>query len=79
MNEVRQGGYNSTKDIVVDICNFNISDSIQFRWLQTSSIMTNNDILRDVWILDNLEISITTYEHGNVQLFKETFDGGILK
>ena len=78
VNEVCQGGNNSTQDIMVDICNFNSSDSIQFRWLQTSRIK-NNDILRDVWILDNLEISITTYEHGNVQVFEETFDGGILK
>ena len=78
VNEVHRGGNNSTKDIMVDICNFNISDSIQFRWLQTSTIQSN-DFLRDVWILDNLEISINTSEHGNVQLFKETFDGGILK
>ena len=78
VNKVRPGGNNSTEDIMVDICNFNISDSIQFRWLQTSTI-NDNDILRDVWILDNLEISINTSDHGNVQLFKETFDGEILK
>ena len=78
VNEVLQGGNNSTEDIKVDICNFNISDSIQFRWLQTSSI-ASNDFLRDVWILDNLEISINTCEHGTVQLLKETFDEGILK
>ena len=78
VNEVRQHGDNSTQDIMVHICNFNISDSIQFRWLQTS-IIENNDFLRDVWILDNLEISISTCEHGIVQLFKEDFDGGILK
>ena len=78
VNKVRRGGNNSSEDIKVDICNFNISDSIQFRWLQTSTIKSN-DIVRDVWILDNLEISINTSEHGNVQLFKETFDGGILK
>ena len=78
VNNVRRGGNNSTKDIMVDICNFYISDSIQFRWLQTSSIQSN-DTLRDVWILDNLEISINTFEHGNVQLFKETFDEEILK
>ena len=78
MNKVRLYNNNATEDIIVDICNFNISDSIQFRWLQTGTI-TNNDILRDVWILDNLEISINTSDHGNVQLFKETFDGEKLK
>ena len=78
VNEVHRDSNNSTEDITVDICNFNISDSIQFRWLQTSTILSD-DALRDVWILDNLEISINTSEHGNVQLFKETFDGGILK
>ena len=78
VNKVRLYNDNVTEDIIVDICNFNISDSIQFRWLQTSNI-TDNDILRDVWILDSLEISINTSEHGNVQLFKETFDGEILK
>ena len=65
VNESRQNGTNSTAKIMVDICNINISDSIQFRWLQTS-FLRNGDILRDVWILDNLEISITTSEHGNV-------------
>ena len=78
VNKVRLYNNNATEDIIVDICNFNISDSIQFRWLQTSNI-TDNDILMDVWILDNLDISINTSEHGNVQLFKETFDGEILK
>ena len=78
VNEARQNGSNSTAKIMVDICNFNSSDSIQFRWLQTSTIQ-NDEIIKDVWILDNLEISITTSEHGNVQLFNEAFDGVTLK
>ena len=67
---------NSSINATIDICNFNISDFIQFRWLQTSYV---NSGVRDVWILDNIKISIVTSEHGNIVLLSETFDLRMLK
>ena len=38
------------------ICNFSLSDSLQFRWLQTSNVQPNK--IRDVWFMDNITINL---------------------
>ena len=35
---------------VIQVCNFNLNDSIQFRWLQTSQFRPGG--IKDVWLMD---------------------------
>ena len=65
--------------IKINICNFNTSDIVQFRWLQTSEINTNINRSRDVWIIDEIEISVVTPDLDSVTLLNETFDSGSLE
>ena len=67
-------GMNRQEIVMEGICNFCVSDSIQFRWLQTISQNPNNMQVRDTWILDDINISITTAEDVAVNLLIETFD-----
>ena len=76
VEQTRLSEDNSSTNATIDICNFNVSDFIQFRWLQTSSVDSG---LQDVWILDNIKISIATSEHGNITILSETFDLRMLK
>ena len=40
----------------IQVCNFNLSNSVQFRWLQTS--LFRSDGIKDVWFMDNINITL---------------------
>ena len=40
----------------IQVCNFNLNNSIQFRWLQTSQFRP--DGIKDVWLMDNINITL---------------------
>ena len=40
----------------IHICNFSLSDSLQFRWLQTSLIIRTG--IYEVWFMDNITINL---------------------
>ena len=40
----------------IQVCNFNLSNSVQFRWLQTS--LFRRDGIKDVWFMDNINITL---------------------
>ena len=64
----------SEEDITINVCNISTDDiSLQFRWLQTSTLLI--DIPRDIWLLDNIKISIIDSVQGNKTLLEENFDG----
>ncbi len=44
----------STANVSIELCVTDPNESIQFRWLQSSSVVRRETIPRDVWILDNL-------------------------
>ena len=60
----------------VNVSNHNSSDSIQFRWMQTSRF--NTDKLRDLWTLDNIGINFVS---GGIStgLLHDNFENGSLK
>jgi len=63
--------------VMTTICNMSENDSFQFRWLQTSELIPS--VLRDVWIVDNIDVY---YEHSNTSssvLLTENFDNHSLK
>ena len=37
-------------------CSFNLNDSIQFRWLQTSQFRPGG--IKDVWLMDNINVTL---------------------
>ena len=51
--------------------------SVQFRWLQTSLIDFSS--IRDIWTLDDLEISYQDVEGEKNILLEDSFDGNQLK
>jgi len=60
----------------VNISNIDPSDSIQFRWMQTSTFKSN--AIRDVWTLDNVTINFIS--GGNsMGLLHDGFDNGSVK
>ena len=61
----------------ITICNFSLTDSIQARWLVTSRTNTNS-APKDVWSLDDVEITLTT-ECDNYTLLADSFDMTELK
>ena len=73
------GNSNRQENVAIDICNFCVSDSIQFRWLQTSDSTGNSRNFRDSWILDDIEINIVTAVNASMELLSENFDIDTLK
>ena len=57
---------------------FNGSDYIQFRWLQTTSLITRNNH-RDVWSIDNVTIDFINVEGMGCIMFDESFENNSLK
>ena len=60
----------------ITICNFSRTNSIQVRWLVTTSIRMGSNQL--VWSLDDVEINLIT-ECGNYALLADSFNTGELK
>ena len=58
------------------ICNFSLSDSIQFRWLQTSIFKPGG--ISDVWFMDNITIKLVQTSSRN-NLLMEEFNSEKLK
>ena len=40
----------------IQVCNFSLNDSLQFRWLQTSMFLLGG--IKDVWFVDNITINL---------------------
>ncbi len=75
MFDVIRGSVNTVR---LSLCGFNNSDSIRFRWLQTSQI-SSGSISRDVWILDDIVINIVQSQKIKVNLLHESFNETELK
>ena len=60
----------------IQICNFSLSDSIQFRWLQTSIFRPGG--ISDVWFMDNITIKLVQTSSRN-NLLMEEFNSEKLK
>ncbi len=75
MFDVIRGSVNTVR---LSLCGFNNSDSIRFRWLQTSQI-SSGSISRDVWILDDIVINIVQSQKIKVNLLHESFNETQLK
>ena len=60
----------------IQICNFSLSDSLQFRWLQTSLFKPGG--ISDVWFMDNITINLVQPSSRN-NLLVEEFNSGNLK
>ena len=60
----------------VKICDFDFP--MEFRWLQTSSFETSSNSVKDMWSLDDVDI---TYQADNMSvcLLHDSFDGPQLK
>ncbi len=68
----------SEEDIIINVCNISTDNiSLQFRWLQTSTLLANAPI--DIWLLDNIKISVIDSVQENLTLLEENFDGNTLK
>ena len=62
----------------IQICDLNTSDSIQFRWLQSSVLSPS--VVRDTWIIDNITVVLHQKFNANATtLLIETFDNTALK
>ncbi len=61
--------------IRTNICCFNSTDSIQFRWLQTSEFRKDyvSDSARDTWSIDNIAIDLVS-DKFQLSLLNESFD-----
>ena len=61
--------------IRTNICCFNSTDSIQFRWLQTSQFRKDHvtDSARDSWSIDNITIDLVS-DKFRLSLLNESFD-----
>ena len=77
--EVKDVDASNMVEVSICLCGFNISDSVQFRWLQTSRFTKSNLIPRDLWILDDIIINFVTEELEEINLLKESFDSLELK
>ena len=58
--------------VIVKICNLTFTDSIQFRWLQTSEEHKSKE--KAMWILDDVTIRLN-----DTTLLNDTFDATMLK
>ncbi len=68
----------SEEDIIINVCNISTDNiSLQFRWLQTSTLLVNAPI--DIWLLDNIKISVIDSVQENLTLLEENFDGNTLE
>ena len=59
------------------ICNFSLNDSFQLRWLVTSHVIMTPP--RDVWSLDDINVTIITEVSNSTTLLEDSFDMGHLK
>ena len=63
----------------VRICDFDEqTKSVQLRWLQTSSFAVN-PMVRDVWTLDDVNVSYEHEDGTRMELLQDSFDGIELK
>ncbi len=64
----------------IEICNFNASN-IQFRWLQSSQfkVREGENSARDLWSLDDINISYITEDGEWREIINDSFDSGQLK
>lgn len=61
----------------LQVCGKGLDNSVSFRWLQTTSLV--NDIPRDVWSLDDIEISYHDEDGEENVLLAESFNNNQLK
>jgi len=77
--ESRISPVGSSLSYSVQLCGFsNQSESIQFRWLQTSLVNLDNT-LKDIVVLDDVQISHEPEDGVRVALMEDSFDGEGLK
>lgn len=76
-----RGNLARSVSISVQVCDFKaIPETVQFRWLQTSTIDGDGVTFRDAWSLDDVHISYEGgTETGRTTLLDDPFDGIELK
>ncbi len=62
----------------IQICGFPLNDSIQLRWLMSSTIVVRSSPYEDKWSLDDVQVKLTTPNHSKL-LMEEIFDESSLK
>lgn len=66
------------KRITLQLCGFKLSDSFQFRWLQTS-MLGKNSKPNDVWSLDDIMIHFVSETGVRSVLLDDSFDSTTLE
>ncbi len=69
---------NSINSVRLTLCGFNSSDSIRFRWLQTS-LKIRDFSSREVWILDDVTINLVQSQVTKFNILHESFSEPQLK
>ena len=64
----------SIMNVTIEVCHFNASDSMQFRWLQTSYFVINTEKQKDIWILDYIGIDAVTSNFSRMIMLNESFE-----
>ena len=61
------------KRLSVNVCGFDVNDTFQIRWLQTSFVALTIEYPRDVWSLDDISVYV---ENGDtrVDLIVDSFE-----
>ncbi len=62
----------------IQICGFPLNDSIQLRWLMSSTMAVGNSPYEDKWSLDDVQVKLTTPNYSKF-LVAEIFDESSLK
>ncbi len=71
-------GNNNYKPLNIQICGFPLNESVQLRWLMSSTIGTKNSSYEDRWSLDNIQIKLMMGNNSTC-LIKDKFDNPTLK
>ncbi len=62
----------------IQICGFPLNDSIQLRWLMSSTMGNRNRLFEDKWSLDDIQVFLTTHNHSKI-IMVESFNEPSLK
>ncbi len=62
----------------IQICGFPLNDSVQLRWLMSSTVVTRNSPYEDRWSLDDIQVFLMTHNHSKI-LMVESFNEPSLK
>ncbi len=78
LNSNPGNNYKPYSKMNIQICGFPLIESVQLRWLMSTTIIVRNSRFEDKWSLDDIEIKLMM---GNIStcLMKDNFDNPTLK